>query len=289
MRPPRPINDGISGEMVSRLRYRRAVSVSRRSIGCAVLALGAVAFLGLGCSSDDGPEPVVTDLNHVTTITSEKEAEALYGDLRSLGLPVAWKFAEYGPISSGGISLGNLNVELGSGITPEAGDQFATFEPPALKGLTEDLDERGIKHGKPIPTKAGSRLLYTRVVLPTYSQAKRMTTQFCAYAFPSGKPTTKAPANRAGVVNVSRVILNTKDPDSWEKLFAPSEASPGNVYSFSSGPLVQLEKSANASVASIEVKVKDVTRATREFRNVGISVEDGVATLGSLQLRFTDA
>ena len=68
-----------------------------------------------------------------------------------------------------------------------------------------------------------------------------------------------------------------------------AEAFPANVYRFSSGPLVQLEKSANASVASIEVKVKDVIKATREFRNVGISVEDGVATLGSLQLRFTDA
>lgn len=254
-----------------------------------MLSLGAVAFLGLGCSSDEGPEPVVTDLNHVTTITSEKEAENLYGELRSLGLPVAWKFAEYGPISSGGISLGNLNVELGSGITPEAGNQFATFEPPALKGLTEDLDERGIKHGKPIPTKAGSRLLYTRVVLPTYSQAKRITTQFCAYAFPSGKPTTKAPANRAGVINVSRVIMNTEDPDSWDKLFAPSEASPGNVYSFSSGPLVQLEKSGNASIASIEVRVKKVSKAARAFRDVGIEVEAGVVRLGTLGLRLVAA
>jgi hypothetical protein len=244
-----------------------------------------VVFLWLAATSDAAQKRVVTDLNHVTTITSEKKAERLYNGLRSLGLPSAWKFAEYGPISSGGIRIGNLNVELGSGITPKAGNQFATFEPPSLKGLTARLDARGIKHGKPIPTKAGSQLLYTRVVLPSYSQVDRLTVQFCAYAFPTGKPTVKAPANRAGLVNVPRVVLNTKRPNSWAKLFAPVKPR-GNTYRLPSGPLVQLNKSKANSIARLDLRVKSVSRAARELRAVGIPVNGGVARLGSLRLRL---
>lgn len=263
--------------------------ISLRSIVCAGLTLGVVVFLGLAASSDAAQKRIVKDLNHVTTITSEKRAEALYNDLRALGLPSAWKFAEYGPISSGGIRIGNLNVELGSGITPEAGDQFATFEPPTLKGLTKKLDARGIKHGKPIPTKAGSTLLYTRVVLPSYSQANRITTQFCAYAFPTGKPTTKAPANRAGLINVSRVVINTKRPDSWAKLFAPERPAKGNTYRLNIGPKVQLKKNRKSSIAAIDVRVKKVAKAVRAFRGVGIKVEGGVVRLGTLRLRLVAA
>ncbi|MFM9077250.1 MAG: hypothetical protein ACKORM_03330 [Solirubrobacterales bacterium] len=264
------------------------MAISPRTLGCAALTLGVVVFLGLTASSDASQKRLVNDLNHVTSIISEKRAEALYKDLKALGLPVAWKFSEYGPISSGGIRIGNLNFELGSGITPKAGDQFATFEPPGLKGLTARLDARGIKHGKPIPTKAGSKLLYTRVVLPTYSQENRITTQFCAYAFPSGKPTTKAPANRAGLINVSRVVINTRRPDSWAKLFAPKKPSMSNTYRLPSGPAVQLKKSRKGSIASIEVRVKKVARASWAFREVGIPVRKRIARLGTLRLRFVE-
>ena len=265
------------------------MAFSTRSIACAALTLGVVVFLGLAATGDAAQKRIVKDLNHVTTITSEKRAEALYNGLRALGLPSAWKFAKYGPISSGGIRIGNLNVELGSGITPKAGDQFATFEPPTLKGLTARLDARGIRHGKPIPTKAGSKLLYTRVVLPSYSQENRITTQFCAYAFPTGKPTTKAPANRAGLVNVSRVVINTRRPHSWARLFAPERPVRGNAYRLSIGPKVQLKKSRNSSIAAIDVKVKKVAKAARAFRDVGIEVKGGVVRLGTLRLHLVSA
>lgn len=260
--------------------------ISLRSIGCAALTLGVVAFLGLTATSDAAQKRLAKDLNHVTSITSEKRAEALYNGLLSLGLPSAWKFSEYGPISSGGVRLGNLNVELGSGTSPLAGDQFATFEPPGLKGLTARLDARGIKHGKPVPTKAGSKLLYTRVVLPTYSEVNSSTVQFCAYAFPTGKPSVKAPANKAGLVNVPRVVLNTKRPASWAKLLAPARASHGNTYRLPSGPLVQLNKSNRNSIARLDVRVKKVPRAARAFRAVGIPVEGGIARLGTLRLHL---
>jgi len=241
---------------------------------------------GLTGTSSAASTSVVSDLNHVTSITTEPEARKIYDALIDLGLPSAWPFATYEPISSGGVRLGNLNIELGAGIPPIAGDQFATFEPPALDGLTAALDARGIKHSPPIPLYNGDELFYTRVELPTYSQAGRFTAQFCAYNFPSGKPTRVAPANEAGVINVSRVVINSRNPGSWRRLMAPSKPSRGGTYRLSSGPLVQLRKSRSDSIDSLHLRVRNVSKAAREFKAAGMKTRGRVVSLGTLRLRL---
>lgn len=246
------------------------------------LAMG----VGLAGSSSAASTTVVSDLNHVTSITAEPEAKRLYDALIDLGLPSAWPFATYKPISSGGVRLGNLNIELGAGIPPIAGNQFATFEPPTLDGLTAALDARGIKHSPPIPLYNGDELFYTRVELPTYSQASRFTAQFCAYNFPSGNPTRVAPTNEAGIINVSRVVINSRDPGSWRKLMAPWKPSRGGTYRLSSGPLVQLRKGRSDSIDSLHLRVRNVSRAARAFKAAGVRTKGEVVSLGTLRLRL---
>ncbi|CAB4338378.1 unannotated protein [freshwater metagenome] len=250
----------------------------------AVLAV-AVAMCASG-TSVAAPAHIVTDLNHVTTVTTEVKAQKLYNALIALKLPSAWPFASYSAISSGGVRFGNVNVELGAGTSPSAGNQFVTFQPPSLTGLTAALDERGIEHGPPTPITAGSKLLYTLIELPSYSQANRLTAQFCVYNFPNGRPTRVAPPNRAGIVNVSRVVINAKNPSSWEKLFAPSSPSAGGVYRLPGGPLVQLQRGRRNSVSALDVRVKNVAAAVLAFRAVGISARGHVANVGSLRLRL---
>ena len=245
-----------------------------------VLALGAA-----GTSSASSAR-VVSDLNHVTSVTGEPEAQRLYNALVALELPSAWPFASYNPISSGGVRLGNLNVELGAGTSPLAGDQFATFEPPTLNGLTADLDSRGIRHSPLLPLYNGNELFYTRVELPTYSQTSRFTAQFCAYNFPSGKPTRVAPTNKAGVINVARVILNTRKPESWRKLMAPSKPSADGTYRLPSGPLVQVRKSRSDAIDSLELRVRNVARAARAFKGAGIKTKGSTVSIGTLRLRL---
>ena len=268
---------------------------SRRLLTAATLASFAVLVFSSSASAGTvGINPpigssIVTDLNHVTAVTTKAKAQKLYNALLKLKLPSAWPFASYSAISSGGVRLGNVNIELGAGTSPEAGSQFVTFQPPTLTGLTAALDERGIKHGAPDPQMVGPKLLYTLVELPSFAQANKLTAQFCVYNFPDGKPTRIAPANRAGLVSVSRVRINTKDPVSWSKLFAPAKPSAGYVYRLPSGPVVQLIRSSSNSVASVDVAVKNVATAAKAFRAVGISVKSNVALVGSLKLRLLKA
>jgi len=256
-----------------------------RSLRLAAVLAAAFA-LSASATSVAYPAHIVTDLNHVTTVTTETKAQKLYNSLIALKLPSAWPFASYGAISSGGVRLGNVNVELGAGTSHYAGNQFVTFQPPALTGLTAELDARGIKHGPPTPISAGSELLYTLVELPTYSQVNRLTAQFCVYNFPNGRPSRVAPPNRAGIVNVSRVVINAKNPSSWKKLFAPSAPSASDTYRLPGGPLVQLQLSSGNSVSALDVRVKNVAAAARAFRAVGIPVRGHIANVGSLRLRL---
>ena len=258
-------------------------SVSRLAISAGLALVLALAAAGTGRAA--APH-VVSDLNHVTSVTSEPEAQRLYNALTGLGLPSAWPFATYDPISSGGVRLGNLNVELGAGTSPLAGNQFATFEPPTLNGLTAALDLRGIRHSPLLPLYNGGELLYTRVELPGYSQTGRFTAQFCAYNFPEGKPTRVAPANKAGLINVRRVVINSRNPGSWRKLMSPFRPSRGGTYRLPSGPLVQVEKARSDSVDSLELRVRSFARAARAFEDAGIRARGRTVSLGTLHLRL---
>ncbi len=254
-----------------------------------VAVLAAAFALSASATSVAYPAHIVTDLNHVTTVTTETKAQKLYNSLIALKLPSAWPFASYGAISSGGVRLGNVNVELGAGTSQYAGSQFVTFQPPSLTGLTAELDARGIKHGPPTPISAGSQLLYTLIELPTYSQVNKLAAQFCVYNFPSGRPSRVAPPNRAGIVNVSRVVINAKNPSFWKKLFAPSSPSASDTYRLPGGPLVQLQRGRSNSVSALDVRVKNVAAAARAFKAVGISARGHIANVGSIRLRLLPA
>ena len=271
----------------NRLSFRRLL-IAATLASCAVLVFSSSASAGtIGINPPIGSS-IVTDLNHVTAVTTKAKGQKLYNALLKLKLPSAWSFASYSAISSGGVRLGNVNIELGAGTSPEAGSQFVTFEPPTLTGLTAALDERGIKHGAPDPQMVGPKLLYTLVELPGFAQANKLTAQFCAYNFTVPIPRV-APANNAGLVSVSRVRINAKDPASWSKLFAPAKPSAGYVYRLPSGPVVQLIRSSSNSVASVDVAVKNVATAAKAFRAVGIPVKSNVALVGSLKLRLLKA
>jgi len=250
-------------------------------------ALAALFAISASATSTAAPARIVTDLNHVTTITTQAKAQKLYNALIALKLPLAWKFGPYGPIYSGGVRLGNINVELGAGTSHYAGNQFVTFEPPSLTGLTAQLDARGIEHGPPDPISVGSEVLYTLIELPSYSQVNRLTTQLCVYNRPEYRPSRVAPANNsAGIVNVSRVVINAKSPSSWAKLFAPSSPSASDAYRLLGGPLVQLQRSRGNSISALDVRVKNVAAAVRAFKAVGIAARGHIANVGSLRFRL---
>ena len=63
------------------------------------------------------------------------QASALFDSLLSLGLVEAWQFSDYGAFSSGGVRLGNLNLEvMGADPSVIPTPSYVTFEPVRAAG-----------------------------------------------------------------------------------------------------------------------------------------------------------
>lgn len=122
-------------------------------------------------------EPVVKQIDHILIVSpSAKELFALLS--KTFQLPVAWPMTDYGAFTCGGVSLGNVNLEIILEQTPDESRDarwsgFALEPLPLQKSLAE-LDARGIRHGVPAPFREfqsdGSlKTLWTTVGLPEVS------------------------------------------------------------------------------------------------------------------------
>ena len=98
--------------------------------------------------------PLIAKVEHVYATTPD--AQRLFELFRdSLGLPVVWRFRDYGEFASGGVSLGNVVLELatwrpGPGEVLPTGFGAMALEPGAhTADALAALDRRGIAHGAP--------------------------------------------------------------------------------------------------------------------------------------------
>ena len=101
-------------------------------------------------------QPVVKQLDHLI-LRREANARPLFDLLtETLGLPVAWPFHSYPSFTSGGVTLGNLYLEILSCATPQGSSarssenaRFAAiaFEVDELEESVRELDRRKIPHG----------------------------------------------------------------------------------------------------------------------------------------------
>lgn len=233
----------------------------------------------------------VSFLDHVTSVTTPAEARGLYESLIKIGLVRAWALGDFGIFVTGGVRLGNLNLEL---LGPNPGNdyfdpQFATFEPLSLAGLGDELDRRGIEHGDLIPqtTKINGTetTIYTRMELPGYCVHRELTAQLCASQTPVRTWRSVAPKNRVGLIDVRQVRIRVPDPAAWAKLLAPAVAADDGKYLLSQGPVVRILP-GDAQIEALEVRVLDVASAARELSAAGIPVSGNVARVGTLRLEL---
>lgn len=86
-----------------------------------------------GGSAEDTTGGLVLGVDHVTTVLGDRPARQLLAGLTRLGLPVAWPLADYGRLWTGGVRLGNLDLEIiGLGEEPPPRTPGATgAQPPA--------------------------------------------------------------------------------------------------------------------------------------------------------------
>lgn len=232
-------------------------------------------------------DPVVSFLDHVTTRVAPAQAQPLFAALKSLGLVEAWGFKDYGDFSSGGIRLGNLNLEIigapaGSDIPP----QFVTFEPASLAGLLPELDRRGLTHGDFDTQKYEDMELYTRIPLEQL-QSRAFCGQLCATFGPTRTEMPVAPVNKAHIVEVSEVRITSSEEflPHWRALLAPLDIS--RYMSFSQGPAFSLDPGEIDDVVAITVKVDDLQAATAACAKAGLAVDGTRVQVGTLTLELT--
>jgi hypothetical protein len=120
-------------------------------------------------------EPVVEGIDHVYVPMTDATA-AFAALTEDLGLPVLWPFTSFGSFSSGGVSLGNIKLEV-IDDNPDVPWSRAQL-PPRVQGIAlrpaRDVDEgylteleaRRLPHSAPLALRAGRPAGLDQRVLP---------------------------------------------------------------------------------------------------------------------------
>ena len=259
--------------------------------------------------ADDSKTDIVVDVDHVTTVLDGRTARLVFSALSRMGLFVAWPYVDYGPFGTGGVRLGNLNLEVigtdggAAAVPPPEADgesaadgdgewprQVVTLAPASLAGLAAELDERGVRHGEPEPfaPAGGAEPLYTTVELPDLG-GDGLAVQFCAY--PEGPRTgTVSPRDLAGVRQVDRVVVGASDPgrarDQWAALLSPDWRESGGTWQPGYGPAVEVRPAGQDAVLELVVRVGSLATARAAFTAAGLQVTGDVVEIGTLPARL---
>ncbi|MEZ4702520.1 MAG: VOC family protein [Rhodothermales bacterium] len=248
-----------------------------RRTGCRPLVL-ILAILPMACTSPT-PDPdmrLVRQIDHIKLVSGE--ARGLFAVLTdTLRLPVAWPMTDYGGFVSGGVAIGDVNLEIIQ--TEEGAPRFTGFalEPAPLDEVLTELKARGIRHGPPAPYRARQpdgtmQTRWTTVSLPEVSR-DAVEVFFCAY-------THDVPARRRslrdalqalhggplGVVATEEIVYGARDAEAmhaaWERLLAPASDSLGR-WSLSAGPAIRVIRADEDEIRSVVLGVRSLAEARR--------------------------
>jgi len=247
--------------------------------------LGAPARTGVPST-----KPLIRQVDHILIETGDPGSLFTFF-AETLQLPVAWPIAEYSGFASGGVSAGNVNLEVfrpaglqgpSTGRRPQARALGLALEPYHLADCLPELEARGIARGPPqthvstLPD--GSQgTLWTNVALTRLSKPD-LSVFLCEYssaylhaeirrnqlagqlALRSGGP--------LGIRSVREVVIGTRDlagcRADWQKLLAPARPSSEGLLPAGRGPAIRLVSAATDRIQRIVIEV-DSLEAARKF------------------------
>lgn len=225
-------------------------------------------------------------IDHLYIQTSNPE-DLLRQCVNQFTFPVAWPTQDYGAFVSGGVSLGNVNLEFvhfkdkESSTMPLAVSGIA-FAPKELKNMLDEADRNDVKHGTPIPffvpqSDGEQQLLWTNVdfpdVLPGFAHVFA-----CAYAFDMSGMNAQNKAQlmsqgggalglrQANAVHVS--VPQAQFETQLQALHALlGKPAVDNVWKFAAGPDLHLQ--VGELSIQIELAVADADHAVHVWKKTG--------------------
>jgi hypothetical protein len=246
---------------------------------------------------------IVRQFDHILVVSSEaKELFALLSD--TFQFPVAWPMSDYGGFASGGVAMGNVNLEIIKDSEPAAGavkSRWTGFalEPEPLRISLAELDARGIRHGAPAPFKSrmpdGSfATRWTTVALPTVSSD---TCQVFLCQFEGDLPARRLrllkqlrarDGGPLAVHSIREIVCGARDvkrtQTHWQQLLRPAEASSPGVWPVGAGPAIGLIEADRDGIQALVVNVKSLERARRFLKArdlLGTDQPDALTVAGS--------
>lgn len=225
---------------------------------------------------------IVRQIDHILIASSEaKELFTLLSD--TFQFPVAWPMSDYGSFASGGVAVGNVNLEIIKTSEPTAGgvkSRWTGFalEPEPLRISLAELDARGIRHGTPAPFRSkqpdGSfTTRWTTVGLPEVSSdaGEVFFCQFEDDLSARRRRLLEQLRSRAGgplsVHSIREIVYGARDVkrmrEHWQRLLAPLLASSPGVWPVGAGPAIRVIQADEDGIQGLVVNVKSLDQARR--------------------------
>ena len=215
-------------------------------------------------------ESLVNRPDHVVVV-HERASQAHEFATAQLGLPVAWPFADFGTFASGGVGVGNVNIEFIATrrANPVRKPRFigVAFEPfeSIDDRFIEQLRERTIEHSAPSVTPG-----WTTIDVPELSTGLHYF--FCEYKTPYA--TTSEARMQAlesvgggalGVKRAREIVIGTRDletsMDSWRKVLGPETPDSSMRWQFENGPDLRIVEHHEDAIVRLVVECQTIDPA----------------------------
>jgi hypothetical protein len=235
--------------------------------------------------------PTVRQIDHIMVqVPNPGPVYRVFTD--DLGLPVAWPMTDYGSFLTGGVSFGNVNLEIlnsspqmkEQGVVPERnGIVGVAFQPIlGLEQTARILDDDHISHSEIIPFTAeisGTNItLWNSLVLEDVMPGTLVF--YCEYAFNQTgfrlcMESSLATANggAAGITRLKEITIGYADTavvQHWQNILPEAPGGRSEYRDGGNGALVHLSGSEVTAVSSITVQVRSLDRAKTVLSEKGI-------------------
>lgn len=249
---------------------------------------------------------VVRQVDHILIASSEaKELFSLLSD--TFQLPVAWPMSDYGGFASGGVAVGNVNLEVIkiAEQTADAGKSRWTgfaLEPEPLSTSLAELKARGIRYGSPAPFRSrgadGSfATRWTTVALPDVSSdsAEIFLCEYTHDVMAQRQRLAKQLEARGGgplaVHSIKEIVYGAKDVKrmqmNWQKLLGPLPASSESVWPIGPGPALRVIQADQDEITALVINVASLAQARSFLEKHGLlgAVKPDAITIAGPQLQ----